>query len=104
MRGNARYRIRARSKEEAIEIARQRFEHEAFDERQSFLRSGVAERIRSVVGFEAERVDETKTPRKLLLEWKNKPDQPFATGTDKHPAHPRPKKKTEQKKGQRRLP
>jgi len=95
IRGNARYRIRARTKEEALEIARERFEAEAFDSRQSFIRTGIAERVRSVVGFEAEPSGPSKTrkpERKLLLEWKNKPSQQFRTGDDKHPAFPRKKK------------
>lgn len=93
-RGSARYRIRARTREEALEMARERFEHEAFDKRQSFELTGIAATIRSVVGFEAERTTKDMPhSRALVLEWRNKPSQEFRTGDDKHPAFPRQKQR-----------
>ena len=103
-RGSARYVIKARSKEEALAIAQERFQSDAFDERKSFAEAELDVRItkdtnfRAIAGFEAE--PGKSTPRPLVLEWKNKPSQSFATGTDKKPAHPRPKKAVKRSGGE----
>lgn len=101
IRGKFTYVIKARTKEEALRLAEERFEHEMFDTRQTFVKSGLAQRIRGMVGFEAERGKGKDKP--LEVEWENIPGQGFKTGDDQNPAHPRPVKKKDDNKTQKRL-
>jgi hypothetical protein len=84
MKGSARYVIRARSKEEAIELAKNRFRDEAFRDRQSFIEANLDTRIEGMAGFEASPIEDSKAKRerKLRLEWKNSSTGKWRHGVD----------------------
>lgn len=69
VRGRATYVIKARTKEEALELAKQRFQDEAFNEHQSFIQAGLDTVITGMAGFEARQG--TGKDTKLDMEWKN---------------------------------
>lgn len=82
VRGSARYVIKARTKEEAIELAKQRFEEEAFEDRESFKKANLDGVITGMAGFEANPKPKGTQARKLDLEWKNSKLGSWRHGTD----------------------
>lgn len=83
VRGSATYVIHARSKEEAERIARERFDHEAFDERESFRKANLDTRITSFATFTPKPRQPGQEQQNLNLEWKNSKTGSWRSTTDK---------------------